>query len=242
MRVNLLIRVVTKATDTLRRALYVARNAEWSWLRAAELDFRKLRVLSHEFVGCNTFSQWLADIRVRPVFWRSLVKRISSTREANQLEVFQPKPRKISAVGIAGEVLRCSVCLEVQPTQSAKAIHEFRRHGTRAPARRFILEDNKCRHCLKQFPSRHHCTRHLAEYTKTCLEAMQCCLPPLSVAESERLDVHDVEVKKRHATVRKNGRGGRSVVVQFFGPNLIDFRPYYDQLPALGAIGSAAAS
>ena len=32
MRINLLIRVITKGSDALRRALFVARNAEWSWL------------------------------------------------------------------------------------------------------------------------------------------------------------------------------------------------------------------
>ena len=88
---------------------------------------------------------------------------------------------------------------------------------------------------MKQFPTRHHCTRHLAEYTRVCLEAMQFCLPPLSVEESERLDVLDVEVKKSHFIVKKNGRGGRSFAVQYYGPNAINFNAYYDQLPVLGA-------
>ena len=59
---------------------------------------------------------------------------------------------------------------------------------------------------------------------------MQYCLPALAVEESECLDVHDIDVKKRHLTVSKNGRGARSVAVQFFGPNTVDFRPYYDQV------------
>ena len=66
---------------------------------------------------------------------------------------------------------------------------------------------------------------------------MQYCLPPCGVQESERLDVHDIDVKKRHLTITKNGRGARSVAVQFFGPNTVDFRHSYNQLvdgPATG--------
>ena len=59
---------------------------------------------------------------------------------------------------------------------------------------------------------------------------MQYCLSPIAVEESERLDVHDIDVKKRHLTITKNGRGARSVAVQFFGPDTVDFRPYYNQV------------
>ena len=72
-----------------------------------------------------------------------------------------------------------------------------------------------------------HATRHLKEYTKVCFAAMQHCLKLLPVDESERLDVHDIEVKKRHLTIPKNGRG----------PNQLDFRPYYDQVVAGVALG-----
>ena len=236
MRVNLLIRVITKGSDALRRALFVARNAEWSWLRAVELDFVKLAKLSREFAPFQTFTSWISDIRGRPKFWRNLLKKVAALPEANQIELIQPKPRKILVVQVPGVVISCSVCHAVQASQSAKAIHEFRQHGVRKPARRFILEDNMCRHCLKQFPSRHLCNRHLTEYTKTCLAALQCCVTPISVEESERLDVHDIEVKKRHLTISKNGRGARSVAVQYFGPNTLDFRPYYDQVAAGAAL------
>ena len=118
-------------------------------------------------------------------------------------------------------------------TTSAKAIHEYREHGIREPARRYILADNTCRHCSKRFPSRHLCTRHLAEYITVCLEALRCCVEPLSEEASAILDVHDIPVKKKHSQIQKNGRGGRSVALHFFGPNIIDFRPYYDNLPGL---------
>ena len=235
MRVNLFIRVITKATDELRRTLFVAKDAKWSWLRAVEGDFEWLKKLSEEFAHLHSLSMWIADIRCRPVFWRNLVKRIAKAPTANQLEVFQPKPRTNSTIEVPGKVISCSLCAEILPTSSAKALHEYREHGIREPARRYILADNTCRHCSKKFPSRHLCTRHLAEYTTVCLEALRCCVVPLSVEATAILDVHDIEVKKRHSQIKKNGQGGRSVALQFFGPNIIDFRPYYDSLPGAQA-------
>ena len=192
--------------------------------------------MADDFNPFQSFPSWIADIRVRPKFWCNLVKKIAVLPEANRIELLQPKPRKIATVQVPGTTLTCSVCLAPQASHSAKAIHEFREHGVHKPARRYILEDNLCRHCLKQFPSRHLCNRHLSEYTKVCLAALQCCVVPLSVERSELLDVHDIEVKKRHLTISKNGRGARSVAVQFFGPNHLDFRPYYDQVAAGAAL------
>ena len=100
MRINLLIRVITKGSDALRRALFVARNAERSWLRAVELDFIKLAKLSQEFAPFQTFTSWISDIRVRPKFWCNLLKRVAALPEANQIELIQPKPRKISVVQV----------------------------------------------------------------------------------------------------------------------------------------------
>ena len=237
MRVNLLIRVITKASDEFRRAIFAAKDAEWSWLKAVEADFEKLRPLDEDLKAFKSFPSWIADIRMQPKFWRNRVKEIAALPKANRIELLQPKPRKISTVSIPGSLLVCSVCAAPQATQSAKTIHEFREHGVRKAARRYILEDNACRHCLKVFPSRHLCNRHLSEYTTVCLAALQCCVVPLSVERSEILDVHDIEVKKRHLTISKNGRGARSVVVQYFGPNQLDFRPYYDQVAAGVALG-----
>ena len=230
MRMNLLIRVIAKGTDALRRPIFVARSAELSWIRAVEIDFVRLCGLSTEFKGILTLQQWLVEVRGRPIFWHNLLKRISATPAANRIEKVQAKQRKASKVQVPGNVIHCSVCHAIQASISAKNIHEFREHGKRADARRYILADDFCRCCLKQFPSRHLLTRHLVEYTDTCLAAMRVCLTLISIEESETLDVHDIDVKKRHLTVTKNGRGARSVAVQYYGPNRIDFRPYFDSV------------
>lgn len=57
--------------------------------------------------------------------------------------------------------------------------------------------------------------RHLVEYTETWLAAIKVYLMPISVEESENLDVHDIDGKKRHLAVTRNGRRARSAAVQF---------------------------
>ena len=64
------------SSDLLRRALFVARHAKWSWLRAVEEDFNKLRLLSKEFEPYLSFTSWIADIRLRHTFWKDLVKKL----------------------------------------------------------------------------------------------------------------------------------------------------------------------
>ena len=229
-RLNLFIRVITKGTDSLRRALFAAREAEWSWLHAVQADFGWIRAHSTEFDSVANLQQWIVNIRLRPFFWRGLIKQIAATKAANQILPFQSNPKPNASIALVGLQIVCSECGEVLPNSSAKTIHEFRQHGVRNPARLYILADNSCRYCSKFFPTRHHCARHLSEYTEegTCLAAMQCCLPPLDPAESLRLDLLDVEVKKEHFAVKKNARGGRSKAV---GPNVLDFRPYFLQMP-----------
>ena len=232
-RLNLFIRVITKGTDSLRRALFAAREAEWSWLHAVQADFGWIRAHSTEFDSVANLQQWIVNIRSRLFFWRGLIEQIAATKAANQILPFQSNPKPNASIAPVGPQIVCSECGEVLPNSSAKTIHEFRQHGVRNPARLYILADNSCRYCSKFFPARRHCARHLSEYTEegTCLAAMQCCLPPLDPAESLRLDLLDVEVKKVHFAVKKNARGGRSKAVQYFGPNAFDFRPYFLQMP-----------
>lgn len=93
MCMNLLMRAIIKGADAPRRASFAAWSAELSWIRAVELDFGKRCPLSSDFQGISTLQQWLMEIRSRPTFWRNLLKRTSTTPEANQLETIRPQSR-----------------------------------------------------------------------------------------------------------------------------------------------------
>ena len=163
--------------------------------------------------------------------WKKQLMKTAMSRDANQLEIFQAKPRKISQVVAPGTVYLCSVCNAPQPDRATCSLHEFREHGVRNAARRYILQDNSCRYCQRIYPSRHHCARHLTEYTDgKCLAAMRCCLDPLSSEASKNLDEADIAVKKSHFEIKKNGRGGRLHVIVVHGPNVLDFRAFEQQL------------
>ena len=170
-------------------------------------------------------------IRGQPNYWRNLIKRLAASKEANHITPFETVPRPHTTIGAVGVTLTCSVCGLPQPDISAKAIHEFREHGLRNHARRYIEHTNMCRFCMTVYPTRMHCLRHLVEYTTgTCLAAMEFCLPPLEEDESTRLDVLDIAVKKAQLAVKKNGRGGTLQFRRLVGPNPIDFRAYFAQL------------
>ena len=61
-----------------------------------------------------------------------------------------------------------------------------------------------------------------------CLAALQLCAVPLPEDESTRLDELDIETKKLHSKVKKNGQSARQVFTQLTIPSPIDFQQYRD--------------
>ena len=75
VRINLLVRVITRGSKGLRRVLFAARESTKSWLAAVESDLTWVRAFSDDFTGIVTMTGWIKAIRANPTKWRNLDKK-----------------------------------------------------------------------------------------------------------------------------------------------------------------------
>ena len=92
------------------------------------------------------------------------------SKAANQqcVETTVAKPSLIA------DIYACSECAKVFPSWQQMRLHEFKIHGVKRDARRFIGELNSCPACLRRHDTRTQAVRHLYNSKKCGMYEWYC--------------------------------------------------------------------
>ena len=193
LRFNLLVRVACSNNVILKVTVHAAMASPKSWIAAVQQDFEWMRNLASDtgsdaFDDVDNITKLITDIRLRPLYWKKVIKALCSTKQANLL---QEHPECQDTEN--GPAIACQLCRYVCFTPSQLAVHKFSRHGIIKEARMFLDDSNMCPSCFRRFPSRTQALKHMsvskrcagyAEFTDV-LETK--IVNALDIAEDERL-------------------------------------------------------
>ena len=204
MRINLFIRVVLKASHSLKGAILAAHPAPKSWLRAVESDLKHMQAFIPEYRQISSTTEWIAMIQADPAAARRNFKKAASQPCANQLT---SEPLTSTGASV-GERLFCRFCNHSCHDAAARASHEHRVHGVKRIARHYMGPSQTCRVCMKRYQNRDLAVRHLTSRSQKCLTVLKKCLPPFAKEDSELWDQYALD------EVKLKPKGVKNVVVQ----------------------------
>ena len=75
----------------------------------------------------------------------------------------------VAKQSLVADIYACSECAKVFPSWQQMRLHEFKIHGMKRDARRFIGALNSCPACMRRYGSRTQAVRHLYHSKKCAL-------------------------------------------------------------------------
>ena len=199
-RVDLFVRLLVKPSPILLALLYVARNAKRSWVGALCDDLAyaaKCYPPLHRFAVFSV-AEWSKWILRNPVRAKRTLHQAFYSTQANCIESwgFSKKLRDIDLV------VSCDLCASDFGSRQALAVHKYRKHGWRHPARLFTSTTH-CTVCLLEFWQRHRVLAHLMDKSPVCLANLQLRGSPMTCFQSDLLDE---EARAANKLLKASGR------------------------------------
>jgi len=199
-RLDLFIRLLVKPSPILLALLFTARNAKRSWVKALQDDLSFVVRCSEKLgrLTLITIAEWAQWILTNPMRAKKMFHAALHTDEANRPEVWGVS-KKLREIDIASP---CDLCSCVFSSRQALAVHKYRKHGWRHPARLFA-RGTHCSVCLLEFWHRHRLLAHLMDKAPTCLANLQIRGSPLPVPQADALDM---EARVQNRELKRSGR------------------------------------
>jgi hypothetical protein len=210
LRLMLFSRVVVKGSQSLRRVLALAAEAQGSWASAIEDDFKYLAVHARG----SKYESWA------PLQWRAAAANAPSQYKKAVICVLNQAP-KLVPKSVAREqdssmdAVLCALCQASFESRQALAAHSFKVHGRRTEARAF-LDTTSCPHCMLECWTRQRALDHLRRSGECNLAVLR--LPKLDEETVLALDAESLENTRRNVAIGRQRNWAEYPCTRASGP------------------------
>ncbi len=232
-RMQLFLRVVTKAPVAITLLVSAPKNAVRSWWKAVSNDTNWIIQQSPEYQGwrqpeegaplfvggrsCVPLSTWMAHFRQDPKAAKQKFNKALLADEISKSEKWQHAPGGSATVQ---GTYYCSVCAAMHTTKAAPVLHEWRGHGVQRSLRRKI-NTTWCAVCMQDFQTYERVIVH-AYRSLRCNFVYSVCYDDIELMEQlevvNQTKADTKEIKKAGHNHKNAKKHANKVVTKMFGP------------------------
>ena len=191
---NLFMRLASGKNSVAKASAFAAKDSQKGWFAAVTADFEWVKLVDATCKApclgtVQSIAEWIPLLKSRIRWWKLKIWDLCRIDEANRIEEAATE----GATCAIGDVFECEICQKVQPTLQQLGLHQFREHGIKREARRFIGPLVNCPACFRIYPTRTQAIRHLYSapkckgYDQLCVELPEDMVNELDTMETKRL-------------------------------------------------------
>ena len=154
-RLNLFMRLATGNNSVAKASAFAANDSQKGWFAAVTADFDWAKQIDATckapcLCTVQSLAEWIPLSKSRIRWWKVKIRELCRIEEANRVQEVATE----GATCAIGEVFECDICQNAQPTLQQLRLHQFREHGIKREARRFIGPLVNCPACFRIYPTR----------------------------------------------------------------------------------------